>query len=141
MATFIAHGLVGAAALTGITVVADKTLPNYLRSDRNGRLFVAILGFIEGTLPDTVDWIAATIFGYPRWILYIWWHDKMPWWLDILVFPAYLHVEMDKWFHRIPGADWWYTNPCLRYVEIGMWVIPLILLYIFLWRIKDENSI
>jgi hypothetical protein len=132
MATFIAHGLVGAVVYAGIAVASDKVLPKYMQTNEKGRWFVAILGFVEGTLPDTVDWIASIFFGVPRWQLYTWWHDSMPWWLDIILFPAYLHTEIDKLFHIVPGADWWYTSSYLKYVEIGMWVLPLIFLYIFL---------
>ena len=109
MATFIAHGLIGAAS---VAVPA-----RLLRAPAWLTRILAGLGFILGSAPDTFDWIAAAVFHAQRWVLYGQFHDGIYTKLCAFVYPCGLHLLADTPFHSKPNYDWWAD---LWWLEVGM---------------------
>lgn len=130
MASFIAHGLMGAAVTTAYssTCLSRKTKQNFF--------WAGGVGFFLGILPDVLDWVLAILGLIPRWSLYTWFHHAMPTWMGILILPMGLHVWIDKLFHKYPGYNWW---PDLWYLEAGAWVISVLLLLLWYSKLNKEE--
>jgi|GEM_PF-2795491 hypothetical protein len=125
MATFVTHGLVGAASLAvPVRLLGGK--PWLVRT-------AAALGFVLGSAPDTFDWVAATIFNADRWVLYSQFHDGIYTTVCAIVYPCGLHLLADKPFHRIPGYDWWND---LWWLEIGLGLCGLALTW---WAVRKRS--
>ncbi len=104
---FISHGIQGGCLYS---------IPVRMLSQNDTLTAVAfVYGFIEGSSPDTFDWIADKVSVLPRWILYGVMHNDYQnhWWGWL---PALrLHVEVDKPFHSVPGSWWpreWFRAVC-----------------------------
>jgi len=108
--TFPAHMIVG-GSLCG-TLLRTESLKT--------RVWAYISGAILGGLPDTLDWLLA-FFGLTlRWSVYDWFHHLVPWFIQLMLFPMGLHIQLDKIVHRFPGYNWW---PEFWYLEVGMWLV------------------
>lgn len=146
MASFIAHGLLGAGVMAAAAsewsrrgMLKDRArIPLHYASrfwETRSRalrslIWVAALSFVIGTLPDTVDWVAAVLGLAPRWELYVILHHGPPWIL-LLLPPYVLHLVVDVPFHAA-GGNWW---PVLWWGEVLMWVVGVGLLILAYCRI------
>jgi len=119
MATFVTHGLVGAAG-TALVFMHGHVPPEQ-------SVGAVILGGIVGTLPDTADWVASVVFKKPRWVLYSRMHSGDLVWLGFFFPPILWHVLLDIPFHRTPGENWW---PRLWWLEVGAALASLATLYL-----------
>jgi len=120
MATFVAHGLVGAAATTYLNTMIGIVSKRGL-SKRVYWINVAV-GFFLGSMNDTIDRVASWITGSPQYgPIYQWFHHDMPTWFMVVFYQSGLHYVMDKPFHKIPGANWW---PVMWMSEVVMWIMP-----------------
>jgi len=118
MADFVTHGLIGAGVMAAPAKFfkAPKWLKNTL----------AVYGFVLGTVPDTFDWINATVFGGVRWQLYTYFHRDADWWWLVQP-PVFMHVKVtDPPFHIISGWNWW---PTLAWLEISWAMVAIALLW------------
>ncbi|MEK7513129.1 MAG: hypothetical protein AAB601_02925 [Patescibacteria group bacterium] len=127
MATFVTHGLLGAASLAvparlfGWPPAVRRTL--------------AALGFILGSAPDTFGWIAATFFGAPRWELYNQIHNGIYSAACYIVYPCGLHLVADRLFHPFPGYNWW---PDLWWLEVSLGLLGISLTLWAMWNKKAQ---
>lgn len=114
--TFLAHSALGAATagLVSKVVTGDPT-PG-----------VAIGGILGG-LPDTLDWLLATLGITERWSIYVVMHHPKPWlwWIELVLFPMGLHTYLDTFVHTSPGVNWWSSK---WYWEVGMWIVGGVLI-------------
>jgi hypothetical protein len=127
MATFTAHGALGAGTTSAILATVD--------APHEAIVAGAVYGFILGIWPDIGDWLAAQFGWYPRWTLYTLYHSHTethwgftgPWYL-VWQPPFFLHIFTDTWFHDAskPGWNWW---PERGWLEILMWAISAELIW------------
>ena len=121
MASFVTHGMVGAAG-TALVFAYGNVPPEQ-------SVIGTVVGGIVGTLPDTADWIASKLFGKQRWVLYEWMHTGDLVWLGFLLPPILWHQLLDIPFHQRPGEAWW---PRLWWLEVVSFLASLnALLFIF----------
>jgi len=108
----------------GVMALASKELGMPLAVTQ----IATVYGFVMGTWPDTWDWISAQMGKTERWYLYGIYHNHPPWYL-IIQPPFFLHWAIDKAFHdpSKPGWNWW---PQLGWLEITMWYLGAILLWL-----------
>ena len=114
--TFVAHSLLGAGVTGLVTKVAfgDPT-PGI------------VVGAVLGGLPDTLDWLLATLGLTERWSIYVVMHHPKPWlwWIELILFPIGLHCWLDTFVHKVPGGNWWGEY---WWAEIGMWIVGGVLI-------------
>jgi hypothetical protein len=131
MASFVAHGLVGAVA-TAIPYVY------IFPKSRSKVVFWALAqyGFVVGSCADTWDALLAWMGLIPRWSLYHWFHHDMPSWLYVIFYQIWLHVGVvDPPFHVAP--NWW---PRMWQYEVLLWVVPIALLGIYSTSFDEEKQ-
>ena len=120
MASFITHGMIGAAG-TVLAMTHDPFEPS---------IVAAAVAWVCGTLPDSADWIASRVFGRPEGSLYTRMHSGDLVWLGFICPPILWHLLFDIFFHERPGENWW---PRLWWLEVsGFLLSVLVLLWIFL---------
>lgn len=138
MASFMAHGLVGAASAAYLSTYLGLV---FRKISKKVYWISLSVGFILGSMNDILDRIYSWISGGPQYgPIYHWFHYDMSTWFALVLFPSGLHYYMDKPFHRVPGANWW---PQMWTAEVAMWIVPLTLLsltgYIVIKANDDKN--
>jgi hypothetical protein len=108
MATFVTHGLIGAALRGGVVSLCGAPEAVVIAA--------ASLGAVEGMAP--------------RWQLYTWFHQDAPWEWGLVFWGWGLHRLFDIPFHQTPGEKWW---PRLWWLELGGGIGSLVLLWWVLW--------
>lgn len=114
--TFLVHGVLGA----GVCSLPFRWSRPWIR------WAATAFGAVGGLAPDVADWIAAVVFGAPRWVLYSRMHsgDLVPY---FIWHPSYaLHLWLDSFIHIYPNYNWWGD---FYWLEIGAWLLGAA----FLW--------
>jgi len=84
-------------------------------------------GFIEGSSPDTFDWIAAKVSKIPRWVLYGIMHERRLSKVWQFLPALFLHVQIvDPPFHAA-GEHWW---PREWPRAVAWWAVALVGLFL-----------
>lgn len=128
MATFLAHGALGAGACTSIARLCGAR--SYVVN------LAGVYGTVVGAWPDIGDWLNAVLLGHPRWELYVEYHHHPPWYWLIQP-PFLLHWLVDIPFHRTPGVNWW---PGMWWAELCVWIVSGFLLR-YAYRKRETTQI
>jgi len=127
MATFLAHGALGAGVCASVARLCNAR-PRIVK-------LAGAYGMVVGAWPDVADWLNAVVLGRPRWELYVVYHHHPPWYW-IIQPPFFLHWLVDIPFHRTPGVNWW---PEMWWAELLVWIVSGVLwVYAFRRRKKPE---
>jgi hypothetical protein len=106
-----------------------------------------IWGLIEGSWPDTGDWIIARMGYAPRWFWYVKYHtpfeyEKMVWgklpafllhvkYVDPIFHTKPDSISQEEWDSGKPGVRNWFKR--LWWLAFIYWGTALLGLYIFFW--------